>query len=465
MIRTVTKYTIMPLSPSSTLQGGKYTVIKSIAEGGFGRTYLAEQDKLGRKVTIKELSVDDAPEATVPSGSSSSEISIADESKKKKFLKEARLIAGLNHRGVVRIYDVFEENGTAYYAMEYLPGGSLKEKVLREGALSEAEANTIMHKVCDAINYVHARNILHLDIKPSNILFDEDGEPVLIDFGISRHFETGEQTSTSQNGISKGYAPVEQYFEDSHLTEATDIYSLGATLYFLLTGSNPPEALKVKKDGGITLPSGITKATSDAIRKAMSPDSGKRFQKASDFAATLRTDIKAKPAAGLPAKLSSKTVTIISSAVILLAGIAVLAGGLRSSSAGQPQKEPVEKTVQQPQSGKALQQKEQEPARTPAAATSSKSTTSTTASKPSAPSNGSIDLGYATYSGALKNGQPDGNGKLTFKQSHLVDTKDPGKHNAEAGDYVTGQFRNGHIIQGELHAADGTQKAFILIGE
>lgn len=131
---------------------------------------------------------------------------------KVKFIKEAKTISELESHHIIRIIEVFEENGTAYYVMDYLSGGSLSDRIPSEG-LPESVALDYIRQICDALSYIHKEKILHLDIKPSNILFRKNDEAVLIDFGISKHYDEddGGQTSSTPVGVSEGYAPTEQY--------------------------------------------------------------------------------------------------------------------------------------------------------------------------------------------------------------------------------------------------------------
>ena len=284
----------MQLTHNSLLQGGKYRIEKVLGQGGFGITYLGEQVALGRKVAIKEFFMKeycnrDAETSHVSVGSQGSREAV--DRFKLKFIKEAQLIAALNHPNIIRIHDIFEENGTAYYIMEYQECGSLSDYLEARGTLDEAEALSFIRQIADALKYIHERKINHLDVKPGNILLNEDNNAVLIDFGLSKRYDDeGNQTSTTPVGISHGYAPLEQYKRGGVgvFSPATDIYSLGATLYKLLTGNTPPEANDVMESKGVaSLGSNVSKKTSDAVRKAMQPSRQNRPQSIDEFLALL----------------------------------------------------------------------------------------------------------------------------------------------------------------------------------
>ena len=277
------------LNKGASLQNGKYIINSTLGQGGFGITYEAEQVSLRRKVAVKEFFMKDIcnrDEATsrisVPSVGSKELVSKF----KDKFIREARMIAGLDHEHIVKIHDVFEENGTAYYVMEYLGGGSLGDGVKAGKAMSEQEAVNSIRQIASALSYLHKKGIIHFDVKPSNVLKTEDGKLKLIDFGISKHYDdAGVQTSSTPVGISKGYAPLEQYKQGSDLksfTPATDIYALGATLYALLTGTNPPEASDVSEDG-LPIIAGVSPAVMHTIEKAMQPRRKDRPQSVEEF--------------------------------------------------------------------------------------------------------------------------------------------------------------------------------------
>ena len=244
----------MTLQQDYTLQDGNYRILKVLGQGGFGITYLAIQVRLDRKVAIKEFFMKDFCERNettrqVTLGTAGSRETV--NSCRKKFLKEAKHIAKLDHPNIIRIIDVFDENSTSYYVMEYIEGGSLSNKLGTTG-LSMSDATRYILQVAEALKYIHKQNIAHLDIKPSNIMLNGNDEIVLIDFGVSKQydFSTGGQTSVSPVGCSSGYAPLEQYDPNGvkDFSPQIDIYSLGATYFKLLTGITPPNAFGITKD-------------------------------------------------------------------------------------------------------------------------------------------------------------------------------------------------------------------------
>ena len=272
---------------NTCLQGGRYRLDSLVGSGGFGNTYLGYQVDLDRKVAIKEFFMKEFCERD----ESTSQVIIPTEGSrlivdryKQKFLKEAQMIASLKNEHIIKIYDIFEENNTAYYVMEYVDGGSLKDTVELGGVLAEQLAVKYICQIAEALSYLHANNILHLDIKPANILIDNDDTAILIDFGISKHYDAdGGQTSSTPAGISKGYAPIEQYQQGSmaNFSPATDIYSLGATMFFLLTGKTPPEATVIYEYG---LPNiNASERITHVIQAAMQPKRQRRLQTAIEF--------------------------------------------------------------------------------------------------------------------------------------------------------------------------------------
>ena len=260
------------------LMGGKYRIVRKLGQGGFGITYLAEHVVLRKRVAIKEFFFqqfcerdDGTSHVTVPTVGNRELV----EKFRRKFVKEAQLIASkLSHPSIVGVTDVFDENGTSYYVMDYIEGRSLSDIIKERGRIGEAEAIAIIDSVCRALAYVHSRNINHLDIKPGNIMVEaETGNVVLIDFGVAKQYDaaTGEATTTTPVGRSHGYSPLEQYKVGgvSQFSPESDIYALGATLYKMLTGTTPPEAGDVAQDGLPPIPSDISASVRRAITAAI----------------------------------------------------------------------------------------------------------------------------------------------------------------------------------------------------
>ena len=245
------------LQTNTTLQGGKYRIVRVLGQGGFGITYLAVQTSLQRMVAIKEFFMLDfcsrntstLEMQTISSGSAKDV-----EQYRRKFIKEARNLARLHHPNIISVIDVFEENNTVYYAMPFFSGGSLQNYVETHGVLSEADAMKYVRQIARALKYMHEEeHICHFDVKPANIVLDDKGNAVLIDFGISKNYdESGHETTMTPVGMSDGYAPIEQYQQNvEEFSPVSDVYALGATLYFLLHGRRPVSA--VDRAGGAAL--------------------------------------------------------------------------------------------------------------------------------------------------------------------------------------------------------------------
>lgn len=287
----------MELVENTYLQSGKYRIIRVLGQGGFGITYLAEHTMLGKKVAIKEFfpkQYCDRNETTshVTIGTSNN-LGIVD-TLRTKFVKEARNISKLNHPHIISIYDIFQENETAYYVMEYVDGVSLAQMVKDKGPMSESEAVGYILKIADAVGYMHSLSMNHLDLKPSNIMVRKnDDEPILIDFGGSKQYDaSGGQTSTTPVGISHGYAPIEQYKPGgvATFTPQTDIYALGVTLFNLLTGSVPPHYSEILEEGLPLLPASVSHSIAKAIEHAMEIKKNKRPASIAEYVLELSPD-------------------------------------------------------------------------------------------------------------------------------------------------------------------------------
>ena len=293
------------LAIGTSLQGGRYVIERVLGQGGFGITYLCQHTKLRKQVAIKEFFFaqfcerqGDTSHVTVPTAGNRELV----EKFRRKFVKEARLIAGKLSQApsVVNVSDVFDENGTSYYVMDYIEGRSLAEVLKKRGRLGEAEAVSIIEQVGKALAYVHSCGINHLDIKPANIMMSRaTGRAVLIDFGVAKQYDatTGEATTTTPVGRTPGYAPLEQYSLSgvSSFTPQSDIYSLGATLYKLVTGNTPPEATAMPKDAVLPYPEDVSAPVRRAITAAMQSHKEDRPARVEDFLQLLHSQPKPKP--------------------------------------------------------------------------------------------------------------------------------------------------------------------------
>lgn len=341
------------LRVNSHLQNGKYRILSVLGQGGFGITYLAEQTGLGMKVAIKEFFLKGSCQRDT--GTSRISVPVTDNVDlvgrcQKKFKSEARKIASLNNDHIINIIDVFDENGTSYYVMKYLAGGSLSDAIVT-GGLSEEFALRVIGDIADALKSVHNKGLLHLDIKPANILFDERGRSVLIDFGVSKYVDSQQDSSTTSSliGYSRGFAPLEQVNSTiSQLSPASDIYALGATLYCLVTGKIPPEASVVMDSGLPQFPAKLSDEVKDAITKSMEPRRKDRPQDvdaflkllpdcapASDPTIIVTTGQDDPAPAPAPATGKGRLPLILSAAMLAAAVIfAVVTFAFRSQSSG-----------------------------------------------------------------------------------------------------------------------------------
>lgn len=276
-----------------TILHNTYRIEKVLGQGGFGITYLAIDVNLQRKVAIKEFfpkdycnREQDTSQVTVGTLSTAEFVNRL----KGKFIKEARNIAKFDNPNIIKILSAFEANNTAYYVMDFIEGESLAEKVKRNGPLAVDKALYYIKAIGQALEYVHSQRMTHLDVKPANIMVrQKDDKPLLIDFGLSKQYDTeGHQTSTTPVGISHGFAPMEQYNDGGvdEFSPQTDLYSLAATLYYLLTGVIPPQATRLI-DEELTFPTSIPEYMIPAISKAMSSGRRNRHETVGEFLAEL----------------------------------------------------------------------------------------------------------------------------------------------------------------------------------
>lgn len=308
------------LQPGTVLRGkdNSYRIDRVLGQGTFGITYLAYtrvvvKGELGSvpteiQVAVKEFFMRDIngrEGSTVTTGGSRELF----DKYNYKFRREARNLAGLSHEGIVKVIETFEVNGTSYYAMEYCSGGSLDALIVRRGGLPQGEALELFGQMASALAYMHSCNMLHLDLKPGNVMLRGNGCPVLIDFGLAKQYnEDGDpESSTTIGGGTPGYAPLEQsnYNEEEkdeggkerQIPVTMDVYALGATLYKMLTGERPPAASDVLRrfPANALADRGVSSVVIAAIRRAMSPIPDDRYQSVPDFAAALQVKSAQQP--------------------------------------------------------------------------------------------------------------------------------------------------------------------------
>ena len=242
------QFDIQSLLPLGTLlQLGKYRVDRYLSSGGFVNTYVITNLQFEEQFAMKEFFMKGVNERN----EDNTTISVSDktnrpqfEQQREKFKKEARRLRKLRNKHIVQVHDLFEENGTSYYVMDFVDGESLSNRMKRTGKpLSEKEVLAILPQVLEALDAVHEKGIWHLDLKPGNIMVEGNGNVVLIDFGASKQMSASEgyTTTTTAMCYTQGYAPPEQIDQNmSQIGPWTDLYALGATLYNLLTKNQPP---------------------------------------------------------------------------------------------------------------------------------------------------------------------------------------------------------------------------------
>ena len=287
--------------PSGYILERNYRIESVLGQGGFGITYLATDLTLSRKVAIKEFfpkEFCDREQTTshVTMGASGSRELV--EQLKTKFLSEAQKVAKFDNPRITKIYAAFEANNTAYYVMEYIEGENLKQRVERDGPMRAEDAVRYIEQVGEALEYIHSRRVCHLDVKPANIMVRRDGNlPILIDFGLAKRYDSqGSQTSTTPTGVSAGFAPIEQYKDGgvSQFAPQTDVYSLAATLFYLLTGTVPPQSIDLVSEG-LTFPIDFPGKLIAPIEKAMSTSIHGRHESVGAFLNEIKSKGPNKP--------------------------------------------------------------------------------------------------------------------------------------------------------------------------
>lgn len=271
----------------------KYRIEGLIGEGGFALTYEAVEPTLGRAVAIKELLMS---EVTARHGVEDVGLIHGDDDVetyewiKFFFSREAQITFGLRHEGIVRMFEFFKKNNTAYIVYEYLQGQTLQDWCKKKNhKISQAEMMRFIDRSSRALSYIHRSGILHRDIKPENIMLELPSDaPILIDFGAA--IELGRNELSGIPVITKGFSPPEQYVHDSRQDERADIYAYCATLYWMLSGERPIEAImRSDQDSLVPIHDRIeppflqSHRLCDAIMRGLSIDVSKRQRNVAEF--------------------------------------------------------------------------------------------------------------------------------------------------------------------------------------
>lgn len=494
------------LPVGSTLKGAVvYTIAEHLHNGGFGITYRATAQIMVGNIpqtatfTIKEFFM-----GKICSRDVDGNVVVAAEnqqaflSAKADFKSEAEILHSLMHDNIVPVNEVFEQNNTVYYVMSYLGNVSLYQYVAENGGLlSEAKAKQIIMPLTSALAYLHNRNILHLDIKPDNIMMVGQGDvvkPVLIDFGQAMYFVNGKpKKDKGIRGYSKGYSPLELKQNVCTFSTSLDIYSLAATLLYMLSGKDPcdaeeqsvhkiyralPESLSQNMVEGVVC--GLQKEAADRPKDIASfqnillhgkPSADSHSSADVGGGGAIQTD------AILPDNHKSLPITKIA---VSVACVATLALGswfafdrMQSKSAADEEWEaeqeldsifrahhvkkkidlvnenvsvkPVKIVVPKEETPAPLKSS---PSSGPSPAPSPKPTPSQKPASDSSPKSGTVNLGYATWTGGLLNGKPHGKGTMKFNSSHAVSGC---SMMPQTGDYIIGYCENGVIQNGGLY--------------
>ena len=265
----------MTLNPSDVLNN-RYRIIKLLGQGGFGAVYRAWDLNLQKACAVKE-NLESSPEQSA------------------QFMREATTLANLSHPNLPRVIDHFSiPQSGQYLVMDFVEGENLETKVSNRGPLPYPQAVYWIGQIADALDYLHnqPQPLIHRDVKPANIVITHNGQAMLVDFGLIKIYSAGAKTVKGARGITPGYSPPEQY--GVGMTDArSDIYSLGATLYTLLTGSTPPESIdmmtgKAQPPIPVHLRNPqVPSEVSEAIQEAMHLDANKRYPTAEHFKSAL----------------------------------------------------------------------------------------------------------------------------------------------------------------------------------
>lgn len=480
-----------------------YRIKKTLGRGGFGITYLAESQVFDGNIphnvsyTIKEFCMNGTASRN-PDGS----LSISESQREmvsecmNDFQKEAKRLRDIHHEGIVPVNEIIETNGTVYYVMEYLGDISLSRFVKEQGGkLEESLACDITANVARALHFLHCNNLTHLDVKPDNIMLVEKNgtlHPVLIDFGLAKHYKpNGTLTSRAMGmGHSDGFSPIEQYAGLETFTPQADVYALGATLFFMLTGIVPVKASDIttaylyKK-----LPEGTGEITLRTILGAMQKLKENRIPSMPSFLESLGYSNEETANGGIQTKyvriqkrqqIYKLTLAVLATLIVVGTLFLFFIPTELSETSGTVSVQTTDTlkndTTQIEAASQVASNHNEEVSDAPPSVTpeeqpirkeqQSQLTTQEKQSKPQEATSrtGILELGYGQWKGRIENGKPNGQGTLTFTTTHRIDSRDPNKRMAKAGERIEGSYINGHLDEGRWYKSDGSTE-YIMLGE
>lgn len=321
--------------PPGIVLNNRYLIGTALGVGGFGITYVAWDQKLEQKVAIKEFYPSAGGIVNRSPGSAnviiySGDRAIEFEKGKQRFLTEARSMARFSgHPNIVHVYEYFEQNNTAYIAMEFLEGKSYKEYLKEsDGPIDCNIAKNVTLAVLDALKEIHKAGIIHRDISPDNVFISPEGVIKVIDFGAAR-FSTGEEEKTMSIILKPGYAPPEQYRTRSSQGPWTDVYAVGAMFYRAVTGIMPDESVNRMVEDKVLPPEQLNKNVSsdlsNIIMTAMALDKSLRFKNVEQFEeALLKGEYTDTPDKVLSRRKKIRNIIVVLSAAIFIIMLSVV---------------------------------------------------------------------------------------------------------------------------------------------
>lgn len=497
------------LKPGTILESedGKYKIVKVLGQGGFGITYLVTGEvKVGNVTTEVKFAIKEHfPDCAEREGNQVKPKAGKDDdfqSNKNDFIAEARKLhaLGTENENIVKVNEVFESNGTAYYVMQYINGESLYSYVKKNGKIKYNEAIDLLSPIMDAVEFLHKSRINHMDIKPENIMLHNgiDGiVPILIDFGLSVHFKKNGNKTTKKSiqGVTEGYSPLEQYASIKEFIPGLDIYSLMATLLFCLTGKDPQSAAEIKlSDVRATLERSVPPTSIEGICNGLK----KSYEDRTSSISILKSELGLSNTEGgrktrvigiEKEKNNSKTIILIVICIAIVIGIVLFfylkadnktngsqqAIASADTSAIIPDESTENQSTPLPGPTELTESNSQDqresvsvedptptqpsPTQSSQASETSVSTVSPAPAKPAAKpetstrTSGTLSLGYGIWEGGIKNNKADGKGKITFNAPHRVDRST--SYEANPGDYFIATYDNGNLISGKLYDSEG----------